>query len=620
MKGSVNPFVSKVFERLIKNVDLQIEETAVTTIDDSSLPLWQKALKLDQISAARVVQVSGDVKIRKLRWLLRIFTTLTTHQFTFSELYIQAILPYAYGADFKKREVKIKADNLIDELYQFALVCCPRRWGKTWFTAWFVACVMVCLPGITVTVFSPGKRQTGMFMKLVKGFMDKIIKETGWDIVIYPGENNQETFAINVDGTYKSLLRGLPAKENTTRGVDGNLIICEEAASMRQEFIEQVVLPVVGPSSTAMICISTIQTEDKDGLPNWYTQILNLRHPTTGLPLFNVYQFILACDECVRAKLAHSCKHKISELPSWHDEGKQDILELMYGVLNAGNRRLAELIGLTKSSALKAFSVSHIQLLFNDKKNPRINPNMLDNEPHVIFVTMDPAAGGEASEGALCSAIYEGSNMIIVGLESVPTKVITDYEDVFIKHLLKLREIPKFKNTRIVCFPENNLSALSRSLHARILAEVPDVQICDKTNMDTGNFKLHEATLKRHKTDDTGGLKTTGLVKEAMYHRMKEALALKSVHFLAEGLSVYSTDKDKDGWKINLEKLRKQLTNFEVKLRVPKVEDRAWADIKYTYSGKSAGPDDLAMATMLNGHWSYVYRINSHNFQQNAIP
>lgn len=620
IKLETNPISNVLFGRVIKSLDAEIQvQTENKKSFSTAKPLHKQALEATTRTASKNSIVEGDVSLKDLRALLRTFPTLTTHQYIFSELYIQALLPFIYGADFKKHELRIKLENCVDELYQFALVCCPRRWGKTLFTAWFTACAMVCLKGIKTTVFSPGKRQSTMFMKLVKQFVNKIIHDTKRNIVINPGENNQEIFSIIVDGV-SSMIRVLPANANTSRGVGGDLIICEEAAAMEQDFIEQVVLPVVGPSSTAMVCISTIQMEDEDGLPNWYTRILNLRHPTTGLPIFNVYQFVLACDECIKKKIANKCKCKISELPHWHDEGKQDILDMMYAALNAGGRRMAELLGLSLSKRITAFAVNKIQSLFNEKTNPRTRLGDLQPQPKQFFVSVDPSSGGSTSTAVMVSAVYDGNNMHVVGIESFPSREPADYEPLFLDHLKQLRTYYRLPDADIVIFFENNISAFSRSFRNKVLQFIPNAVCCDKDTLDVGNMQLHNGQFKRRKvTGDTGGLHTDGLVKEAMYHRMKEALNLGSVHFVKEGLSLYGSDDDNTAWNYNLAALKKQFGNFEIRMKVPKPEDLDWNMVKYTYSGKSAGPDDILMATMLNLHWSFMYRANIRGFQE-GIP
>ena len=141
---------------------------------------------------------------------------------------------------------------------------------------------------------------------------------------------------------------------------------------------------------------------------------------------------------------------------------------------------------------------------------------------------------------------------------------------------------------------------------------------CDRNTYDIGNMKLHEGNFKRRKIDDTGGLHTGGLVKEAMYNGMKEALATNSLHFIKNGLSLHGEDDSTSAWNYNLATLKKQFANFQIKMKVPKPDSIDWNHTKYTYSGKDAGPDDIITALMLNMHWSYIYRSNANNFQTYA--
>ena len=615
----INPLTRIVFPRLKKNVENQIYDQKSRTVGfDWSKPLWQKAQGVKEVTASRSSRVQGDLYLNNLRKYIRIFPTLTTHQYTFSELYTQALLPYLYGEDFKNHELRIKIENNIEQLYQFALVCCPRRFGKTLFTAWYAACCMIAKPGITVTVFSPGKRPSGMFMKLVKKYVVMLMNTVDREITINKGENNQEIFSIVIDGEETSLLRVLPANIDTVRGVGGDLIICEEAAAMSKEFIESVVLPVVGVSKTAMICISTIQLEDAAGLPNWYTTLIGLRNQRTGQPLFNVYQFTLACDDCIRAGTVGSCKHKASELPDWHDEVKQSVLKIVYDAFNAGRRQEAELMGFTQSKALNAFAPSHVHHTFNEKFNPRFELRNCSENQWNIFISVDPSAGGDGSRATLVTALYNKTDMHIVGMESIVSTVALDYETYMLQHIGQIRTFLGLPDARIVMFIENNASGFSRSLRNKVMELYDNVQCCDLGTFTVGNMQLHNGTYKRPRKDkDTGGVHTDGLVKEAMYHRLKESLALRTLHFAKQGLTIYGTSKEINGWEVNIKELKKQMLAFQIKMKVPKPEDLAWNKIKYTYDGKSSGPDDLCIGVMLNLHWSWLYRTNSNDFQTN---
>ncbi len=58
----------------------------------------------------------------------------------------------------------------------------------------------------------------------------------------------------------------------TLRGVGGNVLYCEEAASMDLAVFYQVIVPLLKVRGTAIICIST-------PLSSWYARARNGRAP-----------------------------------------------------------------------------------------------------------------------------------------------------------------------------------------------------------------------------------------------------------------------------------------------------------------------------------------------------
>ena len=155
-----------------------------------------------------VTFVEGDEICKNLRRCLRIIETLSRQQFMFTEFFIQTLLPFIYGDAFADNIERIKAENDLERIVQYALVTVARRMGKTLLTAWFVTCCLLCIPDFTSAVFSPGKRQSGYFTDIVKDMLETKGPLTGIDFVIV--ENNKECLIISVNGN-KRLVRGLPA-------------------------------------------------------------------------------------------------------------------------------------------------------------------------------------------------------------------------------------------------------------------------------------------------------------------------------------------------------------------------------------------------------------------------
>ena len=115
-----------------------------------------------------------------------------------------------------------------------------------------------------------------------------------------------------------------------------------------------------------------------------------------------------------------------------------------------------ETMGLQSDAFGQAFKTKSIRALLARKDGPGFVTNV--GVRH-IFMAIDPSGGGE-SHFALVSCFYEGGAMVVCGLESVPAKSPSDYENALRTHARKLRQISSFANSLFVVCPEANLGPL----------------------------------------------------------------------------------------------------------------------------------------------------------------
>jgi len=120
------------------------------------------------VNMALGMVLSGDDILYDMRECLGLRHNIESHQRTFMEAMLQSNIPQIFGDDYAANEFRLKHQNNIHEIFPFSLICCPRRWGKTYATAWFVACALTCMHNIKVSVFSPAQRQSQEFVTLVK--------------------------------------------------------------------------------------------------------------------------------------------------------------------------------------------------------------------------------------------------------------------------------------------------------------------------------------------------------------------------------------------------------------------------------------------------------------------
>jgi len=117
-----------------------------------------------------------------------------------------------------------------------------------------------------------------------------------------------------------------------------------------------------------------------------------------------------------------------------------------------------ETMGVQSDAFGQAFKTKSIRALLARKETPFSSPHSAKH----IFMSIDPSGGGE-SHFALVSCFYEHGAMVVCGLESVPAKSPSDYENALRAHSRKLREDRKFADALFVVCPEANLGTLGKN-------------------------------------------------------------------------------------------------------------------------------------------------------------
>jgi len=117
----------------------------------------------------------GDLRLKNVFWLLNnMGYTRSPDQVVFHHAYIMACLPLIYKEDWPKHSVRVMKTFRLKKLDQLVLVLTPRRIGKTVSVAMFVTALLLCVPGLTIAVFSTCQRASTAIMSLVAKIMSGI--------------------------------------------------------------------------------------------------------------------------------------------------------------------------------------------------------------------------------------------------------------------------------------------------------------------------------------------------------------------------------------------------------------------------------------------------------------
>lgn len=553
--------------------------------------------------------VLGDQTLFDIRTAIRKFPRCTNQQLLFTEVFINSQLQYYYGTDFEAHETRIKQENLIDEIYQYALVNCPRRWGKTYIAAIFAACSLVTVPGCKIVVYSPGQRQSMMFMDLVRDRLNDL-RGNGYKYEPITGKNNKENLWVKVDGDTRSVV-GLPANSNTVRGTGGTLIICEEAAAMEMKFFNDVVLPVTGVGDASCICISTIQGDSDEGVQNWFTTLLGMTF-SDGRPMFNIFRLYQACQACIDAGIAEKCEHLKSELPWWHNQAKQMLVRDIMTKLGCADSAKRELLGVNTSKVKPVYDSKLVRQLFNTQKNPLFRLSSLSEDPALIFVAIDPSMGGDKSNTSLVSMIFHQGQYVIVGGESIAAKIDEQYRPIIMDHIKNLRMLPRLSHATILVAIESNNGMVGRHICNDIVSmNLPNLLFLIKNGQTLSSSELYRAGGSKSGPFGvrTQGQQGQGNIKEEMVFTLRTALQNEQLKFANEFLLINRPSGSPDPVKDYKTSVMNQMLAFAMKFAMAKGD---FSMTKRTYSGKHGpeGHDDDCTVYGIALYWLIYYRTH----------
>jgi hypothetical protein len=344
---------------------------------------------------------AADELLINLRKTLCFFDSIgyqrSAHQRKFHESFIAACIRHIYKDEFNENFVKILEENGWDEARQEVMICCPRRFGKTFATGMYVAAYLHVMPNTEICIFSPSRRQSEKMLELVRTFLFKI-PGTQERVI----KSNKERMWLKGAGGTEDIRKvsSYPSKVSTLKGVGGDLIICEEAAAMDTAVFYEVVVPLLELDRTALICISTILDSF-----NFYSKLMELKDEN-GDTFFVIHNFVMACQNCQDEGTPTTCTHMFNSLPPWQSARKHKKIRAM---MSDQQELLArETMGIQSDAFGQAFKTKSIRSFLKRVQNP-VDSNL---HPRHIFMSIDPSGGGE-SHFALVSCYYESGTMVV---------------------------------------------------------------------------------------------------------------------------------------------------------------------------------------------------------------
>lgn len=177
------------------------------------------------------------------------------------------------------------------------------------------------------------------------------------------------------------------------------MLILEEAAYCDEGFFYETVAPILSIGSASLVAISTLTSEI-----NFYTRLIQMVDPATDRPLFAVRCIELCCEKCKEEGKQAECVHMLHLVPMWQSEERHRKLKIM--MQDRPDLIQSELAGLAFDSLQQVFRKADIQIAMS------LPPLAIPDNP-VVFIVIDPAAGGPQSDYAIVSIIrHRGSVMV----------------------------------------------------------------------------------------------------------------------------------------------------------------------------------------------------------------
>ena len=169
------------------------------------------------------------------------------------------------------------------------------------------------------------------------------------------------------------------------------MLILEEAAYCDEGFFYETVAPILSIGSASLVAISTLTSEI-----NFYTRLIQMVDPATERPLFAVRCIELCCERCKEEGKQAECVHMLHLVPMWQSEERHRKLKIM--MQDRPDLIQSELAGLAFDSLQQVFRKPDISIAMS------LPPMPLHSNP-IVFVVIDPAAGGPQSDYAVVSIV-----------------------------------------------------------------------------------------------------------------------------------------------------------------------------------------------------------------------
>lgn len=282
------------------------------------------------------------------------------------------------------------------------LINAPRRFGKSVTVGVFAAAMLRYCRGISIIICANSVPAAQLLMRETQKYCVTFgnvspagRRAGGSDQLLRRGYNmamGSETIEYYPASGVCNKCRITGATTNAVRGSGGDLLILEEAAFMKPEFLLQGVFPMLQMSGTVAIGISTPSERDNG---KWES-MLGAQNKD-GTQIFAKYVVSEICGDCVMLG-KEVCPHSNAVIPGHISANRREMVKQLYGSDDISRAR--EMGGAAVSQQVPVFNKECIDWLFDREYSSEHTISDLPRAyvPNRWYIAIDPAGGGQGSE------------------------------------------------------------------------------------------------------------------------------------------------------------------------------------------------------------------------------
>lgn len=268
----------------------------------------------------------------------------------------------------------------------------PRRWGKTVTTCSLVAASILAIPNVTIAVFSPVMRASSSLTACVVSIV-RMLMPTDFEVFAC----NTETFIVRNKHNHadKRSLKSFPAASDKVRGAGADIVIIEELFACDVVKIRSIILPILRVMDTAVMCISTPQSEISP-----FNEFINQTYE--GTPVWKQHRVSPVCDACIAAGKKESCKHNEHLTPSWLSLSQTNFIKSLMTPEEIAN----EILGIAATKGRACYNPNAVARIGPIRDGVSLPYGLR------IYIAVDPTSG-MLSMHAMMAFAFVGTEMVV---------------------------------------------------------------------------------------------------------------------------------------------------------------------------------------------------------------